>query len=241
MRFRPWLAVALAAACLLSGCAGSRKAPEPTSAATTEITIWEPDAVIEIPTEPTTLPPATPPEEVLPEIETLVADTPNARVYIEDGTLCVDTFDEITTGTGSIAYDRIEGGAEAWKSVIARNVALCALIRTTMDNAGAYDTPAKVSVVDHRFDSRAILTIVDGEVVEDTVAIELAKAPVNHPKPSDSDDEYIAEDQEEMVWIPDRPGKYHRNKRCSGMKDPSYVKRSYAVSQGYGPCGNCYK
>ena len=243
MRFRSLIAVAMIVPCLLTGCASSPEEPEQTITTATAATTEEPETVATIATEPTTLPPATPPEKVLPEIEMLVADTPNARVYIDDGTLCVETCDEITTGTGSIAYDQIDGGMEAWQSVVAKNVALCALIRTTMDDGGAYASPAKVTVLDHRFESRPILTIVDGEVVEDTVAIELAKNPSmlpNAPYGSDGKNTITSGSQGRLVWISANGNKYHSNSSCSNMIEPWQVSRQEAISQGRDACKKCY-
>lgn len=241
MRFRPWVAVVLIASILLCGCAGNQEVTEPTTMAATEATIVEPETVD---TEPTTLPPARPPEEVLPEIETLVADTPNARVYIDNGTLCVETSDETTTGTGSVAYDRFDGAADAWQKVIDNSVALCLLMRTKMDDEGAYATPVKVTVLDHRFDSRAILTIVDGEVVEDTVAIELANIPQNRPI---TENEFNSGSQPETTtYILNTGSKRFHLPGCASVKQMKESNkqtfrgsRNDAISMGYEPCGNC--
>lgn len=43
-----------------------------------------------------------------------------------------------------------------------------------------------------------------------------------------------------VVWIPRTGKRYHRNKACSGMKNPSEVTIEEAVELGFTPCGNCY-
>lgn len=239
MRFRPWVAVVLLASLLLCGCAGNQEVTEPTTMSATESQTEEPETIA---TEPTTLPPARPPEEVLPEIETLVADTPNARVYIEDGTLCVETCDETTTCTGSVAYDRFDGAADAWQKVIDNSVALCLLMRTKMDDRGVTDTPAKVVITDDRF-STPILTVVDGKVTEDTVAIGLAQNPTmlpNAPYGSNGKSTIGSGGQGPQVWISEHGNKYHSNRNCSNMKSPQQVSRQYAISIGREACENCY-
>lgn len=237
MRFRSWLAVVLIVSVLLCGCAVNQEVAEQT---TMEATTVEPKTVA---TEPTTLTPARPPEEILPEIETLVADTPNALVYIEDGTLCVETSDEITTGTGSIAYDRFDGAADAWQKVIDNSVSLCLLMRAKMDDEGVTNTPSKVILTDYRF-SNPILTVVDGKVTEDTVAIELAKNPPmlpNAPYGSNGKTNLGSGSQGQMVWIPTNGGtKYHRTSDCSGMINPNHVSIANARAQGFEPCKKCY-
>ena len=45
----------------------------------------------------------------------------------------------------------------------------------------------------------------------------------------------------EMVWIPRTGQRYHRNKNCSGMKNPSYVTIEEAKRLGFTPCKKCYK
>ena len=45
----------------------------------------------------------------------------------------------------------------------------------------------------------------------------------------------------EMVWIPRTGERYHRNKKCSGMKEPKYVTIEEAIRRGYTPCKKCYK
>lgn len=46
---------------------------------------------------------------------------------------------------------------------------------------------------------------------------------------------------EEMVWIPTKGGtKYHKNQKCSNMKNPEQVAKSNAESQGFTPCKKCY-
>lgn len=239
MRFRPWVAVVLIASILLCGCAGNQEVTEPTTMAATESQTEEPETIA---TEPTTLPPARPPEEVLPEIETLVAGTPNARVYIDNGTLCVETSDETTTGTGSVAYDRFDGAADAWQKVIDNSVALCMLMRTKMDDEGVTNTPAKVVITDERF-STPILTVVDGKVTEDTVAIGLAQNPTmlpNAPYGSNGKSTVGSGGQGSLVWISANGNKYHRNSSCSNMDEPWQVSRQEAISQGRDACKKCY-
>ena len=239
MRFRPLIAVVLVAACLFSGCASSQETPVQTTMVVTAPT-QEPETIA---TEPTTLPPARPPEEVLPEIETLVADTPNARVYIEDGTLCVETCDETTTGTGSVAYDRFDGAADAWQKVIDNSVALCLLMRTKMDDEGVTNTPAKVVITDDRF-STPILTVVDGKVTEDTVAIGLAKNPTmlpNAPYGSNGKSTVGSASHGQMVWIPTNGGdKYHTSASAHNMKNPENVSEAEAIRRGFGRCKICF-
>lgn len=239
MRLRPWVAVVLLSSILLCGCAGNQEAPEPTTMAATESQTEESETIA---TEPTTLPPARPPEEVLPEIETLVADTPNARVYIDNGTLCVETCDETTTGTGSVAYDRFDGAADAWQKVIDNSVALCLLMRTKMDDEGVTNTPAKVVITDDRF-STPILTVVDGKVTEDTVAIGLAQNPTmlpNAPYGSNGKSTVGSGGQGPLVWISDYGNKYHSSSDCSNMGSPRQVSRQEAISQGRDACKKCY-
>ena len=239
MRFRPLIAVVLVAACLFSGCANSQETSAQTTMAATAPT-QEPETIA---TEPTTLPPARPPEEVLPEIETLVADTPNARVYIDNGTLCVETCDETTTGTGSVAYDRFDGAADAWQKVIDNSVALCLLIRTKMDDEGVTNTPAKVVITDERF-STPILTVVDGKVTEDTVAIGLAQNPTmlpNAPYGSNGKSTVGSASHGQMVWIPTNGGdKYHTSASAHNMKNPENVSESEAIRRGFGRCKICF-
>ena len=43
-----------------------------------------------------------------------------------------------------------------------------------------------------------------------------------------------------QVWIPKSRKKYHSTPSCSGMKNPTKVSKSYAVSVGYTPCKKCY-
>lgn len=208
MRFRQWIAAALVMF-ILCGCGSNQNEA---TMASTEVPTTAPETIATIATEPSTLPPSRPPEEVLPEIETLVANTPNARAYIEDGTLCVETCDETTTGTGSVAYDRFDGAADAWQKVVDNSVALCLLMRAKMDDKGVTSTPAKVVIMDDRF-STPILTVVDGKVTEDTVAIGLAQNPTmlpNAPYGSNGKTTIGSGSQGQMVWIPTNGGtKYH--------------------------------
>ena len=43
-----------------------------------------------------------------------------------------------------------------------------------------------------------------------------------------------------MVWIPNTGKRYHTNKKCSGMKNPSYVTIEEAIRRGFTPCKKCY-
>lgn len=43
-----------------------------------------------------------------------------------------------------------------------------------------------------------------------------------------------------MVWIPRTGKRYHSNKRCSNMKNPSYVTLTEAERRGFTPCKKCY-
>ena len=42
------------------------------------------------------------------------------------------------------------------------------------------------------------------------------------------------------VWIPRTGSKYHSRSSCSNMKNPSKVKKSEAISEGYTPCSKCF-
>ncbi|MGN0447500.1 MAG: hypothetical protein ACI4GC_03020 [Acutalibacteraceae bacterium] len=44
----------------------------------------------------------------------------------------------------------------------------------------------------------------------------------------------------DSVWIPQSGSKYHSSSSCSGMKNPSKVSKSQAISWGYEPCKKCY-
>ncbi len=46
--------------------------------------------------------------------------------------------------------------------------------------------------------------------------------------------------QEPMVWIPESGSKYHSKASCSGMKNPTEVTESKAISMGYEPCKRCH-
>lgn len=46
--------------------------------------------------------------------------------------------------------------------------------------------------------------------------------------------------KEPQVWIPSSGSKYHSNKNCSGMKNPSQVSISDAKDMGYEACKKCY-
>lgn len=43
-----------------------------------------------------------------------------------------------------------------------------------------------------------------------------------------------------MVWIPKTGSKYHSNKNCSNMKNPTQVTEEQAIARGYEPCSKCY-
>lgn len=43
------------------------------------------------------------------------------------------------------------------------------------------------------------------------------------------------------VWIPNTGKKYHSNKSCSKMKDPTEVTLSEAKARGYKACKKCFK
>jgi len=45
---------------------------------------------------------------------------------------------------------------------------------------------------------------------------------------------------EEYVWIPQSGKKYHSDKDCSNMKEPSRVTKDYAIEQGYTACKKCW-
>ena len=45
----------------------------------------------------------------------------------------------------------------------------------------------------------------------------------------------------EMVWVPRTGERYHRSRKCSGMKEPKYVTIEEAIRRGYTPCKKCYK
>ena len=233
-----WLACILISSMLLGGCTSVKVASD---TELTAPTIVETTAETASATEPSTLPPR-PAEDALPEIEPLLAGVPNSRLYIADGMVCVETCDETTTGTGSIAYDRFEGGADAWQKVIDNSVALCLLMRTKMDDEGVTDTPAKVVVMDHRF-PRPILTVVDGQVTEDTVAIELASDPPmlpNAPTGSDGDTTIGSGSNGSQVWISEHGNKYHSSSDCSNMENPWQVSRQEAINMGREACKICY-
>ena len=66
MRFRSIVAAALLAAFLLCGCGSNQN--EATTAPT-EVPITAPETIATIATEPSTLPPSRPPEEVLQDID----------------------------------------------------------------------------------------------------------------------------------------------------------------------------
>lgn len=42
------------------------------------------------------------------------------------------------------------------------------------------------------------------------------------------------------VYIEEGGRRYHRNKKCSGMKKPKYVTLEYALRKGYTECKKCH-
>ena len=66
--------------------------------------------------------------------------------------------------------------------------------------------------------------------------------PLNYGFVRDTHTSYSVADvtHTEMVWIPQTGKRYHRNKSCSGMKNPSEVTVEEAADFGFTPCGNCY-
>ena len=44
---------------------------------------------------------------------------------------------------------------------------------------------------------------------------------------------------QETYWISETGSKYHRNKYCSNMQNPSEVTEEEALSRGFEPCGRC--
>lgn len=42
------------------------------------------------------------------------------------------------------------------------------------------------------------------------------------------------------VYIEEGGRRYHRNKKCSGMKKPKYVTLEYALKKGYTECKKCH-
>ncbi len=68
-------------------------------------------------------------------------------------------------------------------------------------------------------------------------AAEETKAPTT-PSTSQPDDD--DSDSGEMVWIPKSGKKYHSNKSCSGMKNPTKVSKQTAIDRRYEPCKKCY-
>jgi hypothetical protein len=43
-----------------------------------------------------------------------------------------------------------------------------------------------------------------------------------------------------LVWIPKTGSRYHDDRTCSKMKDPSLVSLDVAVELGFSPCSKCY-
>ena len=72
--------------------------------------------------------------------------------------------------------------------------------------------------------------IADAETVE---ALFSPNAPEYNPEQ--------AAEWDEMVWIPNTGQRYHTNKKCSGMKNPSYVTIEEAIRRGFTPCKKCYR
>ncbi len=66
--------------------------------------------------------------------------------------------------------------------------------------------------------------------------------PLNDEGVRDTHTSYSVADitHQEMVWIPRTGKRYHRNKSCSGMKNPSTVTVEEVVNLGFTPCENCY-
>ena len=61
------------------------------------------------------------------------------------------------------------------------------------------------------------------------------------PAPASSGDAAVSSEPiSQMVWISEHGTKYHRNSRCSNMKNPWQVTKEQAVSQGREPCKKCY-
>lgn len=71
--------------------------------------------------------------------------------------------------------------------------------------------------------------VADAETLEALMAPDAPEAP-----------EELRAGSSEMVWIPRTGHRYHSNKDCSGMKQPSYVTIEEAVRQGFTPCQKCY-
>ena len=44
----------------------------------------------------------------------------------------------------------------------------------------------------------------------------------------------------QLVWIPNTGKRYHSNKKCSNMKNPTQVTIEEAVRLGFTPCKKCY-
>lgn len=42
------------------------------------------------------------------------------------------------------------------------------------------------------------------------------------------------------VWVPRTGKKYHRNRYCSRMRNPSYIPLNTAIQRGYTACKKCY-
>ena len=74
--------------------------------------------------------------------------------------------------------------------------------------------------------------IVDAETMEALLAED---APLPTPEPQTNAGSGV------MVWIPNTGQRYHTNKKCSGMKNPTYVTIEEAIRLGFTPCKKCYR
>lgn len=45
----------------------------------------------------------------------------------------------------------------------------------------------------------------------------------------------------QLVWIPNSGKRYHSNKNCSNMKNPTQVTIEEAINLGFTPCKKCFK
>ena len=64
------------------------------------------------------------------------------------------------------------------------------------------------------------------------------------PQTSEPDEAESSSDQDagsgEMVWIPKSGKKYHSDKTCSNMKNPTQVTKEEAENRGFEPCKRCW-
>ena len=51
---------------------------------------------------------------------------------------------------------------------------------------------------------------------------------------------YSLKKSNNYVWVSRSGSKYHSYAGCSGMKNPSKIKKADAVSKGYTACKKCY-